>query len=450
MTVLIIAFWGCSVYLLRLLPTQEEPIRYIEEPLSSTLSMQKSLEYPRWSHGKAHLRQSHSSRPAPATKPKPSSSLPSRVGTLPADKQPSESSTAAQKSPPVGKERTKGSDRSRGMSRAEQDMHVQRTREALLAGGFSEQDVEYLQYADFPEKADLVVTLGNFARLKKSQPFSRSFPKEKLLPVNWTETSHDTCALVGSSGLLKRNAYGAVIDSHDVVVRMNQAPTEGYETIAGGKTTYRMLNNKWTTVYYEDGVPNSAVGASSTSQFLIKQEPPGVALVVTRAGTGTFEQLAIKQHRRRPDLRTLYLNSHINSWARKMLLAFKNAAQGDSRSSDDVAGNGRRLRKSSGNSGDEASSVSTGFLSLYFMLQICKRVAVYGFTLPDMMGTAEAQAKLSYHYFKKYVDSENLRAHPHHDFKLEGLLLKTLHDKRYIRLCANDIVGAKMGDECGW
>ena len=36
-----------------------------------------------------------------------------------------------------------------------------------------------------------------------------------------------------------------------------------YEKIVGSKTTFRLLNNKWTTVYYEDGVPNTSVPGAS-------------------------------------------------------------------------------------------------------------------------------------------------------------------------------------------
>ena len=42
-------------------------------------------------------------------------------------------------------------------------------------------------------------------------------------------------------------------------MRVNQAPGEKCEKYVGSKITYRMLNNKWTTVYYEDGVSNTDV-----------------------------------------------------------------------------------------------------------------------------------------------------------------------------------------------
>lgn len=47
------------------------------------------------------------------------------------------------------------------------------------------------------------------------------------------------CALVGNSGLLKFSTFGRSIDSHDTVVRVNQAPQRGYSRRVGLKVTHR-------------------------------------------------------------------------------------------------------------------------------------------------------------------------------------------------------------------
>ena len=44
----------------------------------------------------------------------------------------------------------------------------------------------------------------------------------------------DTCAVIGSSGTIKREAFGAEIDAHDAVFRFNEAPTLGYEKWVAG------------------------------------------------------------------------------------------------------------------------------------------------------------------------------------------------------------------------
>ncbi|XP_052507436.1 CMP-N-acetylneuraminate-beta-galactosamide-alpha-2,3-sialyltransferase 1 isoform X2 [Budorcas taxicolor] len=49
------------------------------------------------------------------------------------------------------------------------------------------------------------------------------------------------CAVVGNSGNLRESWYGPQIDSHDFVLRMNKAPTAGFEADVGRKTTHHLV-----------------------------------------------------------------------------------------------------------------------------------------------------------------------------------------------------------------
>lgn len=49
-------------------------------------------------------------------------------------------------------------------------------------------------------------------------------------------------AIVGSSGNLLERNYADLIDSHDYVLRFNQARVIGYEKYVGSKTTHRIVN----------------------------------------------------------------------------------------------------------------------------------------------------------------------------------------------------------------
>ncbi|XRB10705.1 glycosyltransferase family 29 protein [Pseudoscourfieldia marina] len=53
------------------------------------------------------------------------------------------------------------------------------------------------------------------------------------------------CAVVASSRVLVRKRQGDEIDSHDTVIRFNEAPTKGHEKSAGSKTTLRVQNSSW-------------------------------------------------------------------------------------------------------------------------------------------------------------------------------------------------------------
>mmetsp|Transcript_40839 Transcript_40839/g.77988 ORF Transcript_40839/g.77988 Transcript_40839/m.77988 type:complete len:418 (+) Transcript_40839:431-1684(+) len=306
--------------------------------------------------------------------------------------------------------------------------------EALMARA-TNRTTAFIQAMVFPEPNDLFVSVQNHKRIRSRQPMQ---PKlvTKLLPPESPHLSYNTCAVVGNSGSLKRSAFGEYIDRHEAVLRLNQAPVASYEHIVGSKTTFRFLNNKWTTVYYEDNVPNVDVpgGTSQLARFLIKQEQPNTTLVVARAPTRSFEELANTVQRRRPDVSTLYLSSRVVSQARRALLVFR-------------AGNGDRAAR-----GPQAETTpSTGFIGMMFLLQVCRQVSVYGFSLEESRYAAEMKAAgASYHYFKHWVDSEQLRAHPHHSFTLEGDLIERLHESGKIWLCAGKKARVLTGGGCGW
>uniref|UniRef100_A0A8C5R765 CMP-N-acetylneuraminate-beta-galactosamide-alpha-2,3-sialyltransferase 2 n=1 Tax=Leptobrachium leishanense TaxID=445787 RepID=A0A8C5R765_9ANUR len=49
------------------------------------------------------------------------------------------------------------------------------------------------------------------------------------------------CAVVGNSGNLRGSGSGKEIDGHNFIMRMNQAPTLGFETDVGAKTTHHFM-----------------------------------------------------------------------------------------------------------------------------------------------------------------------------------------------------------------
>ena len=54
-----------------------------------------------------------------------------------------------------------------------------------------------------------------------------------------------SCAVVGNSPLLLGQRAGPAIDSHDVVIRFNFAPTRGFEHAVGSKTSMRVMGKTW-------------------------------------------------------------------------------------------------------------------------------------------------------------------------------------------------------------
>ncbi|XP_078434876.1 glycosyltransferase family 29 (sialyltransferase) family protein [Wolffia australiana] len=58
-----------------------------------------------------------------------------------------------------------------------------------------------------------------------------------------SRTRYRTCSVVGNSGILMNNERGALIDRHDLVIRLNNARIVGYEKNVGSKTGLAFVNS---------------------------------------------------------------------------------------------------------------------------------------------------------------------------------------------------------------
>ncbi|XP_058848907.1 CMP-N-acetylneuraminate-beta-galactosamide-alpha-2,3-sialyltransferase 2 isoform X2 [Acipenser ruthenus] len=58
---------------------------------------------------------------------------------------------------------------------------------------------------------------------------------------SWDPARCQRCAVVGNSGNLRGVGYGRLIDGHQFIMRMNLAPTLGYEEDAGSRTSHHFM-----------------------------------------------------------------------------------------------------------------------------------------------------------------------------------------------------------------
>ncbi|XP_038900671.1 beta-1,6-galactosyltransferase GALT29A isoform X2 [Benincasa hispida] len=58
-----------------------------------------------------------------------------------------------------------------------------------------------------------------------------------------SDQRYSSCAVVGNSGILLNSDYGKLIDSHEIVIRLNNAKTDNYESKVGSKTSVSFINS---------------------------------------------------------------------------------------------------------------------------------------------------------------------------------------------------------------
>mmetsp|Transcript_13914 Transcript_13914/g.39373 ORF Transcript_13914/g.39373 Transcript_13914/m.39373 type:complete len:578 (-) Transcript_13914:95-1828(-) len=78
-----------------------------------------------------------------------------------------------------------------------------------------------------------------------SEQFMEVLPEEDILGSRMPRSGKwGTCALVGSSGILKKYKQGKEIDLHDAIWRLDNAPVEGFEEHVGSHTTIRIVSDE--------------------------------------------------------------------------------------------------------------------------------------------------------------------------------------------------------------
>ena len=67
--------------------------------------------------------------------------------------------------------------------------------------------------------------------------------KGLLLLLEGSDQRYSSCAVVGNSGILLNTDYGRLIDSHEVVFRLNNARVQGFQHKVGSKTNISFVNS---------------------------------------------------------------------------------------------------------------------------------------------------------------------------------------------------------------
>ncbi|KAK4255228.1 hypothetical protein QN277_008251 [Acacia crassicarpa] len=97
---------------------------------------------------------------------------------------------------------------------------------------------------------DFRKVLNDWARKRRFQPGIMSdLTRLVKLPIDrhngfaGSDRRYSSCAVVGNSGILLNNDYGKLIDSHEAVIRLNNARVDKFEKKVGSKTSISFVNS---------------------------------------------------------------------------------------------------------------------------------------------------------------------------------------------------------------
>ncbi|KAL0962200.1 hypothetical protein UPYG_G00337030 [Umbra pygmaea] len=195
------------------------------------------------------------------------------------------------------------------------------------------------------------------------------------------------CAVVGNSGNLKGSHYGSLIDSSDVIIRINQAPTSGFEEDVGRRTTHHVM------------YPESAKDLdNATSLLLIPFKTLDLQWVISALTTGSIKNtyIPVKSTIRANKDRVLIYSPTFFKYVSESWLE------------------------------NHGRYPSTGFLSLMFAIHICDRVKVFGFGA-DHRGNW-------HHYWDQSYLGDAFRHTGVHDADFEYNVTLLLADKHKVEL----------------
>lgn len=196
-----------------------------------------------------------------------------------------------------------------------------------------------------------------------------------------------TCAVVGNSGNLRESKYGALINSHSIVFRMNKATTAGFEQDVGNKTTHHFM------------YPESAVDLQ-----------PGVHLVLLPFKLRDLQWVTSALST--GEIKTTYVRVKERVQAEKDKIIVVNPAFFKYTHDHWTEHHGRYP--------------STGMLAIVFALHLCDEVSVFGYGA-DLQGNW-------HHYWEENKYAGAFRKTGVHDADFESKIISKLNSEDKIKL----------------
>ena len=186
-----------------------------------------------------------------------------------------------------------------------------------------------------------------------------------------SKLSDSSCALVGSSGNVVGRNFASAIESHDSVVRLNQAPADSSLKGSGGgnkhtqtkdvgeRSNFRALSKPWIHKY---SLPEK--GGLSPADLPLEW---GANLILTGATKGITLQSfglaqALREKWRRTDVQLIIVTPRMEAAARDFFQLYR-----------------WKLEKMGFTLKTKGTQPSVGFVAAFSLLQVCDRISLYGF-----------------------------------------------------------------------
>ena len=258
-----------------------------------------------------------------------------------------------------------------------------------------------------PESAKSVTKIMNRASSTSSSGSSSSSSTSSSSSSS-SSSSFKTCALVGNSAILSSGpAAGKFIDAHDVVFRLNQAPTKKYEDRVGKKTTVRILNKSWVLGY--GGTLRLEHGNVKDSDL---PNEDGVLFLASRGNFQAITKLMNKFRSSSADgdenIKVLRMNFKLYDVISAQLKRFRSCLAS---------------KKQTFTGG---STPSSGLMASLLLAGRCDEVNLYGF------GPGTIRGKYQYYTL---AGSERAHGESVHAFGLEFAFLKALDKIGLVKVC---------------
>ncbi|XP_032425984.1 alpha-N-acetyl-neuraminyl-2,3-beta-galactosyl-1,3-N-acetyl-galactosaminide alpha-2,6-sialyltransferase [Xiphophorus hellerii] len=208
--------------------------------------------------------------------------------------------------------------------------------------------------------------------------------KTKFLDVH---CSH--CAVVSSSGQMLGAGAGDEIDRSGCVIRMNNAPTRGYEKDVGTRTTFRVVSHTSVPLLVENKQYYFKQSADTTYVFW------GPKRNMRQDGEGIIFNVLLKLAVKYPKLNMYVMTQDKIEYCDSV---FQNETGKD------------RMKT--------GAFLSTGFFTMILAMDMCDRISVYGM-IDDNYCSRANHSDVPYHYYEQKRISE-CRMYTYHEFTQRG------------------------------